>query len=150
MKCPNGTLAAAKVFKQHSDYSGELEVLRQLNSPWTIKPIEWNDKGVASGNYQAFGLRDSSFAYIVMELADNGELFDYLDISGPVDERIARYYFRNLVEALEYLHTNGIAHRDIKLQNLLLTHEFDIKLADFGLASSPPRGEVGGLRGTLR
>ncbi len=150
VKCPDGLLAAAKIFKQVADYSSELSILRQLNSPWTLKVIDCGEKGVASGDYQTFGLKEPAFAYIVMELADNGELFDYLDISGPVSAKIARYYFRNLVAALDYLHSSGIAHRDIKLQNLLLTKDFNIKLADFGLSSSPPKSEVTSLRGTLR
>ncbi|CAF1085670.1 unnamed protein product [Didymodactylos carnosus] len=46
----------------------------------------------------------------------------------------ARVYVKQVIEGLQYLHGHGILHRDIKLQNLLLTENYDIKIADFGLA----------------
>ena len=57
---------------------------------------------------------------MVLELAKGGELFDYLASGGALSERFARYYFRQLIEGLSHMHQNGIVHRDIKLQNLLL------------------------------
>ena len=152
---PDGSSAAAKIFKHISDYSSELQILKKLNSPWTLKVLDFSENGAITSDAEdaepvIAEIKGFAFPYIIMELADNGEFFDYLDISGPVSEKIARYYFRNLISALEYLHSNGISHRDIKLQNLLLTQDFNIKIADFGLASTPQSEEIYYPRGTIR
>jgi carbon catabolite-derepressing protein kinase len=72
---------------------------------------------------------------LVLELAEGGELFDYLMYSGYFDDRIARSYFRQLMLALEACHALNIFHRDIKPENILLNSHFQLKLADFGLSN---------------
>lgn len=70
-------------------------------------------------------------AYLQLEVALRGSLFDYI-ASQPLDESIARYYFSQLVNVLQYCHSRGLVHRDIKPDNILLDDNFDIKLIDFG------------------
>ena len=72
---------------------------------------------------------------LVLELAEGGELFDYLMYSGHFDDRIARSYFRQLVLALEACHALNVFHRDLKPENILLGSNFQLKLSDFGLSS---------------
>jgi len=48
---------------------------------------------------------------------------------------MARFYFKQIITAVEHCHTNLIAHRDLKLENILIDENENIKLADFGLAS---------------
>jgi serine/threonine protein kinase len=72
---------------------------------------------------------------IVQELAAGGELFSLLSHSGPLPEDVARLYFRQLMDGLEHLHSLNIAHRDLKPENLVLSADFELKIADFGLAS---------------
>lgn len=73
--------------------------------------------------------------YTVLEYAKNGILFDKLKCGKPFDEEVARYYFQQLIGALEYLHLKGFVHRDLKLENLLLDEENNLKLADFGFST---------------
>lgn len=73
--------------------------------------------------------------YIALELAQAGELFDFISISGEFSEQLARYFFKQLLSSVEYCHRRMIAHRDLKLENLLLDQDFNIKLADFGFAA---------------
>lgn len=73
---------------------------------------------------------------IVLELATNGELFTMLAQSGAFEEVVARSFFKQLVAGIAHCHSNGIAHCDIKPENLLLDHAFTLKLADFGSAVS--------------
>eukprot|EP00829_Urostomides_striatus_P008931 TRINITY_DN1982_c0_g1_i1.p1 TRINITY_DN1982_c0_g1~~TRINITY_DN1982_c0_g1_i1.p1 ORF type:complete len:251 (-),score=74.74 TRINITY_DN1982_c0_g1_i1:12-764(-) len=50
---------------------------------------------------------------------------------------MARYYLKQLISALEYMHSKGFAHRDIKAENLLMDLDCNLKLADFGYSTSP-------------
>ena len=68
---------------------------------------------------------------IVQELAIAGEMFGLLMHTGPFQEDVARYYFRQMIEGLDYCHQLGVVHRDLKPENLCLDHHFDLKIIDF-------------------
>ena len=70
---------------------------------------------------------------IVMEYAAGGELFDRICSKGRFHEDEARFFFQQLVSGLEYCHTHGVAHRDLKLENCFLDDDVALKVADFGL-----------------
>jgi len=74
-------------------------------------------------------------SYIIMELAPYGDFFDVLMTKRiQFDEKLARTYFHQLIEGLGYLHSNGVSHLDLKLENLLLGENFALKIADFDQA----------------
>ncbi|CAG7876612.1 unnamed protein product [Brassica rapa] len=75
--------------------------------------------------------------YLVMELAVGGELFSKLLRRGRLPESAARRYFQQLASALQFSHLHGVAHRDVKPQNLLLDREGNLKVSDFGLSALP-------------
>ena len=87
-----------------------------------------------SGNQQ--------IAYIVLELIEEGELFDFIAVSGPLSEPICRNYFRQTLSALHYMHSQGVTHRDLKPENMLISKSFELKIADFGFAA-PTQGRDG-------
>jgi protein-serine/threonine kinase len=73
----------------------------------------------------------------VMEFCDQGDLFSlvtlkYLGKDDHLNDRLC--LFKQLVQGLNYLHNNGIAHRDIKLENLLITKDSKLKITDFGVS----------------
>ena len=72
---------------------------------------------------------------VVLELATGGELFDYVATGGAFNERICRFYFRQLLDGLNYVHNKGVTHRDLKPENLLYDEKFNLKIADFGFAA---------------
>jgi len=74
--------------------------------------------------------------YMIMELCEGGELFDLVDSNGALDENIARFYFQNLIDALDYIHSKNTAHRDLKPENILVSADGHIKIIDFGLANT--------------
>ncbi|OXV07084.1 hypothetical protein Egran_05150 [Elaphomyces granulatus] len=78
---------------------------------------------------------DSTWKWIAMELAEQGDLFDKIEADEGVDQNIAHVYFTQLISAVGYMHSKGVAHRDIKPENLLLAGDGNLKIADFGLAT---------------
>jgi serine/threonine-protein kinase len=60
----------------------------------------------------------------------------------PFDERLARHIFVQVIKALEYCHSKGICHRDVKLENLLLNEAGMVKLIDFGIARKYKEGQL--------
>ena len=78
----------------------------------------------------------------VMDLAENGDLLDYINSKKRLSERTARTFFRDLVTAVAACHKRKIVHRDIKCENLLLDANYRLKLSDFGFARKSDRGSL--------
>jgi len=72
--------------------------------------------------------------YIQMEFCEGATLTSYIQVAGkvPTDERWR--FFRQILEALAYIHGRSLVHRDLKPSNIFLTKEKNVKLGDFGLA----------------
>lgn len=75
---------------------------------------------------------DADNIYIVLEYCKSGNLGEYLKRNSRLTEGEAVIYFLQTAFAVEYLHTNNIMHRDLKLENLLLDSKGNLKLSDFG------------------
>ncbi|EFA05002.2 hypothetical protein TcasGA2_TC015081 [Tribolium castaneum] len=78
--------------------------------------------------------------YMVTEYASNGEIFDHLVAKGRMPEDEAKRIFSQIVSAVSYCHSQGVVHRDLKAENLLLDHNLNIKLADFGFSNQFTEG----------
>lgn len=78
---------------------------------------------------------ESDGAYLILELAAEGELFNWIVMKQQLTEAETRKVFVQLFQGVKYLHERNIVHRDIKLENILLTDKnLSVKIADFGLA----------------
>lgn len=97
----------------------ELRILRQIDHP-----------NIVTVHY-IWDLSD--VVYIYMDLAI-GVLLELIRDEGAQPEPRAKWYFRQLLSALEYLHSVEIAHRDLKCENILLFPNNILKLSDFGFA----------------
>ncbi|ETE73481.1 Hormonally up-regulated neu tumor-associated kinase, partial [Ophiophagus hannah] len=73
--------------------------------------------------------------YLVMELCPGGNLMHKIYEKKRLEEHEARKYIRQLILAVEHLHRAGVVHRDLKIENLLLDEDNNIKLIDFGLSN---------------
>lgn len=71
---------------------------------------------------------------LVLEYASKGDLFGYIQGQDAFEEKYLRYMLRQLLAGLDHIHENGFAHLDMKLENVYLTEQFVIKIADFGLS----------------
>ncbi|KAM7076529.1 maternal embryonic leucine zipper kinase isoform 8-T12 [Ciconia maguari] len=86
-------------------------------------------------------IETSKKIFMVLEYCPGGELFDYIISKDRLSEEEARVFFRQIVSAIAYVHSQGYAHRDLKPENLLIDEEHNLKLIDFGLCAKPKRGK---------
>ena len=77
----------------------------------------------------------SNSFYSVMEYCEGGELFNYIVKNQRLNEDEAAFFYYQLINGLEYIHSLGIVHRDLKPENLLLTNDHILKIIDFGLSN---------------
>ena len=79
--------------------------------------------------------RDKQFYYVIMEYVSGGTLYDYVVDNRRISEDQSRFFMYKIFSAMKYIHNLGICHRDMKLENILLTEDnTDIKISDFGLS----------------
>lgn len=99
----------------------EIKALRRLSHPHVI------------GFVDTFASLDNT--YIVMEHAARGDLLEYINAHGRFPEPGARRLFMQLASAVGYCHSMRVVHRDLKCENILLDHNLNLKLSDFGFAA---------------
>ena len=81
-----------------------------------------------------YAFSSARHVYFVTEYANGGDLYSLLKQLGSLEESMARKYASEVVLALEYVHSVGVTHRDLKPDNLLISSDGHLKLADFGLS----------------
>lgn len=111
---------------------GEIEAMRRLKHHPNILRI-----------HEVMATKTKIF--LVVELAAGGELLSRIAGRKTMKESEARRYFQQLISALRFCHRNGVAHRDVKPQNLLLDRSGKLKVSDFGLSALPERIKNGML-----
>jgi len=85
--------------------------------------------------YENVRWNDADTTIFAIEYASHGELIDYLMYTGKFEDKLARWFFRSLTDAVEYCHSLNIVHRDLKHDNCLLGKNFVLKVSDFGFAT---------------
>ena len=109
--------------KAPSDYQQrflprELEIWHKLNHPFLLKLDDC--------------FNDPNHVYMVTEFASNGDTLKWVQEQGALPEAKARVWVKQIGEAVRYMHHLNIAHRDLKLENILIDRNLAVKIADFG------------------
>jgi serine/threonine protein kinase len=129
-----GKDVAIKVIKRNDDMNDEesmateLEILKSVHHRYILNCLEL--------------FETPQCIWVVMEIIRGGELLDLLIEGGVYTERDAARAMKQAFLAISYLHSQGIVHRDLKLQNMLLTEKertSDLKICDFGLSAQVQR-----------
>ncbi|KAH0787804.1 CAMK family protein kinase [Histomonas meleagridis] len=81
---------------------------------------------------------DGQNLFLILELCPGGTLENLVRSTGGISEQQAMVFFRQIMEAIEYIHNQNYAHRDITLRNILIAADGSAKLADFGLCKRKP------------
>ncbi|KAK4106088.1 kinase-like protein [Parathielavia hyrcaniae] len=102
----------------------EVAIMKKLNHPNLVQLIEVLDDP------------DDDTLYMVLEMCKKGVVMKVGigESATPYPEETCRHYFRDLILGIEYLHSQGVVHRDIKPDNLLLTEDNVLKIVDFGVS----------------
>lgn len=138
----NGSKFAAKILKNlgsqmqervQDSILSEVNNLKKLNHPNVLNLVAIKENGVYVKKRNS---PPRVVTYLIMELCPNGTLFDYVFKHGYMEESTARFYFRQILSALEACHNARICHRDIKPENVLFDEEYNVKLSDFGFSIS--------------
>nr|CAD7440564.1 unnamed protein product [Timema bartmani] len=98
----------------------ELSIVRSIRHPHIVNLLDIVDM--------------HGTVYIFMDLCEKGDLLEFIRDRGPLPESRARHYARQLVSAVDYLHSLDISHRDLKCENVLLCTRERLKITDFGFA----------------
>jgi len=108
----------------------EIEALKQIRHQNVMKLYAYN----LNAKYPTKNKERIDTILLVLEYAPGGELFDIMYYTSALESVVARTYFRQMMAGLEACHNAGVAHRDLKPQNLLLDSRFNLKITDFGLS----------------
>ncbi|XP_060910946.1 serine/threonine-protein kinase PLK1 [Labrus mixtus] len=84
--------------------------------------------------FQGF-FEDDDFVFVVLEICRRRSLLELHKRRKAVTEPEARYYMSQLLKGVQYLHNNRVIHRDLKLGNIFLNDDMEVKIGDFGLAT---------------
>jgi len=84
---------------------------------------------------------DETYVYIVLELCQNRSMAELVKRRKFITEPEVRYYLKQVLSAVQFLHENSIIHRDLKLGNVFINNEMKVKIGDFGLATRIESGK---------
>lgn len=112
-------------------YDQEIKILSNIHDNNIIGLLDYG-VGYIEKNQQI----SEDKRYLVLEYASKGVLFNFIrDTGKPFGEDYGRYLFYELLKGVEAIHSSGFAHRDLKIENIMIDNNYNVKIGDFGFAS---------------
>ena len=90
-----------------------------------------------------------NIVYIVMEFVQGGLLFDLCQSMSAMGEDAGRFFLTQMLDSVDFMHSRRVVHRDLKLENILIDDNLNLKLADFGFAVYKNIDTLNSYRGTM-
>ena len=113
--------------------NSEVKTLQSIKHPKIVNLLDYSEHGKIVSSLTGTNT-EKEVIFMALELVPNGELFDYVSVTGKFSENMTRLFFLELLEVLNFLHTSNICHRDIKPENLMLDTNYQLKVLDFGFS----------------
>lgn len=124
----------------------EITILKNLDHAGIIRMVDYGDAGQV---VKPSGRVIEGLVFIIMEFVQGGLLFDLCQTMGAMGEDAGRFFLWQLIDSVEYMHTRHVVHRDLKLENILIDEQLNLKLADFGFACYKSIDSLKSYRGTM-
>uniref|UniRef100_A0ABK0KZM2 non-specific serine/threonine protein kinase n=1 Tax=Rattus norvegicus TaxID=10116 RepID=A0ABK0KZM2_RAT len=106
----------------------EANIMRKINHPNIVSLLQV--------------IENKTRIYLIMELVEGQQLYQYIRESGHIEEDEARQIFEQILSAVSYCHGKGIVHRDLKLDNIMIDINKKVKVIDFGLSTKTQPGHM--------
>lgn len=107
------------------------------------------DSGTSGHVVKPSGRHIPNLVYIVLEYVSGGLLFDVCQTLGAMGEDAGRFFLKQMISVLEHITDAGVSHRDLKLENILVDSDLNLKVADFGFATQKNITRLRSYRGTM-
>ena len=140
---------ALKLYRNDEAFHTETELLGMVQSSKNIVKLIKSGEAMLELGQSLEEISVSSYfkrgpvKFGLFEYLPNGELFEYVNATKEgFSEKICKIIFKSLLDAVEACHISGVVHGDIKLENILLSENFEIKLIDFGFSKALNNGEL--------
>lgn len=124
----------------------EIQILSALHHKNIVKLIDYGSDGQI---VKCSGRVLSNLVYITLEYVEGGLMFDLCKQGGAMGEDVGRFFLRQLVSSMKYMHQRGVVHRDMKIENILYDEQMNLKVADFGFSTYKNVKKLKSYRGTM-
>ena len=105
----------------------EINLMKNLRHNFIVKILEY--------------IETEKYILIIMENISGGDLLSFVKKRTKLPEKTCQYIFKQLISGLKFIHSKGIIHRDIKLDNILIDLNNNIKICDFGVSKNYKKNE---------
>merc|ERR1712159_828681 len=124
----------------------EIQILQGLDHKNIVSILGYGSDGFVK---KPSGREIKNLVYIMLEYIPGGLLFDLCQTCGGMGEDGGRFFLNQMLDVLDYMQSKNVVHRDLKLENILVDDNLNLKVADFGFATYKKINKLKSYRGTM-